>query len=321
VFGIETPLGQGGLLDDSGGGAWWPLYTSLPAERVLNGDMQVVISLYDYAAIANDAAAQALAATGATTVLAALPSYDTGAWSMYDQSHEADLNYHDYMTTELGQLRVRTQNPAFKTYADRFRSYRVTPAVLTAAPPISPPVFYPKPADGFLDTASLPVSLDKISSLTLTVRDQGGAVMASQSLGLVPRGTHQVSWNGRSDGGFAPPGTYSYEVGAVDLAGNRTPPTPIGLVELVRDVTPPRVPLLRIGRAADGRMTLRWHALDDETPDVAITIAVGARHLTLRHLPLAGRRVLPLRAPRRGRTAYIRVADSSGNGIVVRRRR
>ena len=53
--GLGLPLADGGLLGRSRAGRWWPLYRENPSLRVLNGDMQTVISLYDYAAITGDA--------------------------------------------------------------------------------------------------------------------------------------------------------------------------------------------------------------------------------------------------------------------------
>ena len=76
-------MAAGGLLVNSPSGRWWPLYSEQPSLRVLNGDLQAVISLYDYAAITGDAQALAWAQDGARAAIAVLPSYDTGAWSRY----------------------------------------------------------------------------------------------------------------------------------------------------------------------------------------------------------------------------------------------
>src|SRR6185312_1955093 len=86
--GLGRRLAAGGLLVKSATGRWWPLYTEHPSLRVLNGDLQAVISLYDYAAITGDAQALAWAQDGAHTAAAVLPRYDTGAWSRYHGSRE-----------------------------------------------------------------------------------------------------------------------------------------------------------------------------------------------------------------------------------------
>ena len=51
-------------------------------------------------------------------------SYDTGAWSRY-HTREADLGYHDLMTLQLRQLALKSGDPAFRAYADRFTLYRL----------------------------------------------------------------------------------------------------------------------------------------------------------------------------------------------------
>ena len=84
--GLGRPLAAGGLLGRSSGGRWWPLYAEDPSLRVLNGDLQTVISLYDYAAITSDTRALGWAQDGAAAAAALLPKYDTGAWSLYQGS-------------------------------------------------------------------------------------------------------------------------------------------------------------------------------------------------------------------------------------------
>src|SRR4051794_16098087 len=46
--GLGVPTTSGGLLSPDGS-RWWPLYSFDPGLRVLNGDLQVLVSLYDYA--------------------------------------------------------------------------------------------------------------------------------------------------------------------------------------------------------------------------------------------------------------------------------
>src|SRR4051812_20773395 len=101
--GLGRPLAAGGLLVRASRGRWWPLYAEDPSLRVLNGDLQTVISLYDYAAITSDARALRWAQDGAAVAAARLRRYDTGAWSLYQGSEEAPLGYHDLMTLQLRQ--------------------------------------------------------------------------------------------------------------------------------------------------------------------------------------------------------------------------
>ena len=157
--GLGRPVQSRGLVDLTAG-RWWPLYAFNPGQRVLNGDLQVVISLYDYAALTGDPVAAVWAEEGAETALAALPRYDTGAWSMYDQSHESDAGYHALMAEQLQTLAGRLKLAAFQPFAERFADYLVAPPALAPASD-GPLVFYPKPRDGFLDRRRLDVLLDK----------------------------------------------------------------------------------------------------------------------------------------------------------------
>src|SRR4051794_31981473 len=180
----------GGLtLADARGGlrvararAWWPLYAFDPEMKVLNGDLQVVISLLDYGRLTGDARARAWGLAGARAALGVLPRYDTGAWSLYDGRAEADLGYHDLMTHQLGQLADRTGLAGFRLEHRRFAAYRVTPPhVQVAAGPL--PDLYPAPRDGFHDSVSLLGRLDKRATLRLDVLDVRGRMVDSTALG------------------------------------------------------------------------------------------------------------------------------------------
>jgi hypothetical protein len=295
--GFGVPTSSGGLVDASTPG-WWPLYAFDPAHRVLNGDLQVVISLYDYASITGDTTALGWAQQGAQAALTALPAFDTGSWSMYDQSHEADLGYHDLMTTQLGQLAAKSGITDFRLAALRFASYRATPPVITAEAQALPAPFFPDPADGFLDTGAVTGTLSKVSSITMTVLNGDGAVVAAESLGRRPRGPLTITWNGRVGGRPAAPGDYTLAATAVDLAGNRADPVAVGQVRIVRDVTPPQVVRVRVGRS-EGQLRLRWAVRDATTPWVNLTVQVDGRGRRLFHLPQAGVRVVDVTVDRR----------------------
>jgi hypothetical protein len=317
--GLKVSVSQGGLRAPDGT-AWWPLYSFDPGERVLNGDLQVVISLYSYASLAGDDAVKAEAAAGAAEADSVLPDYDTGAWSRYDERHEADLTYHDLMTRQLGQLATMSGLPGFAALASRFALYRTEPPTLTAQPPSMPMRFYPAPVDGFRDTTQLQLHLSKRSQLSLTVRDADGDAVASQSLGWHDGGQVAVTWNGRARGAVAAPGVYDLDVSAVDLAGNRASPTDVGEVEVARDVTPPTIERLRVGRTPDGRLRVSWAVHDTETPSIALDVRVGNERVHLVHLAKVGSAVLPLRPARRAFHAEVRVSDTSGNSTTVTRR-
>jgi hypothetical protein len=313
--GLGRRVAAGGLLVLGPRGRWWPLYAQDPSLRVLNGDLQTVVSLYDYAAITGDAHALAWAQEGARTAAGVLPAYDTGAWSRYQGSREADLGYHDLMTLQLRQLALKSGDERFRVYADRFAAYRVTPPVI-AAPNRARPAF-PTVAGSPRASVRVQARLSKISQVTLVVTDAAGATVAASRLGTYHRGALDVRWNALVRRRPAAPGAYQLWLSATDLAGNRSPRTPVGVADVERDTTPPQVRRLRVGRDG-GRVRLSWAASDDASPRLRLAVAVAGRRTWLR-LPLAGRRTVALPAPRGRFTAWITVTDESGNAVSLRR--
>ena len=133
-----------------------------------------------------------------------LPSYDTGAWSMYDQSHESNLSYHDLVTTFLKNLCTRTTTVIYCDTASRFKTYRKTAPVST---PITQIIRSGKPA-------KLAFTVDKIARVGLTVlAPSGQAVFATSA--VVGHGQHFYNWSRP-----ATAGAYTLRVSATDLAGN-----------------------------------------------------------------------------------------------------
>ena len=316
--GLGVPLAAGGLVSESPGGRWWPLYAEQPSLRVLNGDLQTVISLYDYAAITGDDRALTWAQDGARRAVALLPEYDTGAWSRYHRSREADLGYHDLMTLQLRQLALKSGDPRFRDYAERFTLYRVTLPVIAPTGNRTVRAF---PSVKSSPRADVPVSafLSKISRVTLLVTDAAGATVAASRLGTYRRGPVKVRWNGQVRRRPAVPGDYQLWLTATDLAGNGSLRTAVGVAAIERDTTPPVVRQLRVGRAG-GKVRLRWRLSDDASVRLRMKITVRGRTTTLYRLPPAGRRTLAIPAPRAGFTAFVTIGDESGNELAVARR-
>ena len=71
---------------------------------MLNGFIQSLVGLYDYAGLANSDDGRALFAAGRPRRGVEVPHYDTGAWSLYDQSTESDLSYHTLLRDFLSHL-------------------------------------------------------------------------------------------------------------------------------------------------------------------------------------------------------------------------
>ncbi len=105
---FETPP-SAGVQTKTPAGANYAEYTYAPSDRILNGFIQAVVGLYDYTQITKDPLGLKLFEEGDAEARAATPHYDTGAWSLYDQFSESNLNYHELLTEFLQHLCERTR--------------------------------------------------------------------------------------------------------------------------------------------------------------------------------------------------------------------
>jgi hypothetical protein len=234
-------------------GTLYAEYTYAPSDRILNGFIQALNGLYEYAKLTGDPLGRQLFEAGDAEARAITPSYDTGAWSKYDQYTESNLNYHELLTEFLQSLCQRidqgpptpptlapttkpaTPPPAASSSPAPTISGGATASVATANPPPTPipgDQIYCTTAQRFtadlhtppaiaLLTRALPegvrggvqLSLSKVATVSLTIR-QGGRVVWTNSA-LVEGGRPRLLW-------VTPrkPGTYSVSITAVDLAGN-----------------------------------------------------------------------------------------------------
>jgi hypothetical protein len=118
-------------------GAMYAEYTYAPSDRILNGFIQSLVGLYDYTSITKDPLGLALFEAGDAEARAIVPLYDTGAWSMYDQFGESDLNYHELLTEFLQHLCERTEKgeptaPAAAPTASTPTTGTATPSTTTS---------------------------------------------------------------------------------------------------------------------------------------------------------------------------------------------
>lgn len=106
------------------GGAHYLLYSFNSRLRVLNGQLQAVTGLYDFATVTQDPRALALLQAGELSARAAVPRHDTGAWSLYaDPGAESNLGYHRLVRDFLRNLCERTRAPVYCDTAARFTRY------------------------------------------------------------------------------------------------------------------------------------------------------------------------------------------------------
>jgi hypothetical protein len=105
---FETPPPQG-VQVKTPAGTEYAEYTYAPSDFILNGFIQADVGLYDYTSITKDPLGLRLFEEGDAQARAETPHYDTGAWSMYDQYGESNLNYHELLTEFLQHLCERTR--------------------------------------------------------------------------------------------------------------------------------------------------------------------------------------------------------------------
>lgn len=183
-------------------GPHYLIYSFAPRQRVLNSFIQSLVGLYDYAAISGDSIGAELFRTGELEARLEVPTYDTGAWSLYEPRVESNLSYHELVHGFLEQLCERTAKRVYCVTAERFARYLGEP---------------PRLADLSRHvraghTGPLRFRVSKISQVVLTVR-AGGRTLFRRGAQL-GRGAHSFSWK--------PPrtGRYDLQVSARDLAGN-----------------------------------------------------------------------------------------------------
>jgi hypothetical protein len=131
ALGIFKTPPPSGVRVTSSLGAHYLEYTYAPTDRILNGEIQALVGLYEYTSITKDPTGLQLFEAGDAEERARTPLYNTGYWSMYDQYGESDLNYHELLTEFLQHLceRTRKGEPLTTTPA---------PAPATPAAPTTP---------------------------------------------------------------------------------------------------------------------------------------------------------------------------------------
>jgi D-glucuronyl C5-epimerase C-terminus len=193
-----------GVRDNTANGAFYLIYTYAPNQLVINAHLQAIIGLFDFAKITGDPTAQTLFQQGDAEARAVLPHYDTGHWSLYDQTTESDLNYHELVTGFLDNLCKRTSTPIYCDTAQRFNSYMQEPpgiALTTRQIRAGAP-------------AKITFSLDKVSRVGIVI-SRGGRTFLSTSASF-GHGSRFFTWSRPASAG-----TYDVKLTATDLKGNR----------------------------------------------------------------------------------------------------
>jgi hypothetical protein len=219
---FQTPPPQG-VRVQTPAGAMYAEYTYAPSDRILNGFIQALVGLYDYTAITKDPVGLALFEAGDAEARALTPRYDTGAWSLYDQFGESNLNYHELLAEFLKHLCERTDKgppgsppatptaPAtpvpgdqiYCTTAERFDADLHTPPAIS----LLTKTLHTKQRGG------VQLSLSKEATVQMTVKHGSHVVWSNTA--TVEGGKPRLLWITPAKGG-----TFTVTLTATDLAGN-----------------------------------------------------------------------------------------------------
>jgi hypothetical protein len=217
---FEQPAPEG-VRVSVGDGAHYAQYSFEPRLRVINGFVQSLVGLHDYARIAADGRARALFEDGERRARREVPTYDTGAWSLYSRGtvkRESDLGYHTLLRDFLTSLCNRTAEVTYCGARDHFTAYLDLPPAVEVLPRELRGGRY-----GYI-----PLTLSKISNLTLRI-ERRDRLVHSRYVGTLGFGRRSLGWEVPKKAG-----EYTVELIARDLAGNAA--TEVAPVE----VLPPR---------------------------------------------------------------------------------
>ena len=190
----------------SGVGRHYLIYSFSSGLRVLNGFLQSLVGLYDFADATKDKRAERLFRTGDRAARREIPGYDTGAWSLYASGGaESDLGYHRLVRDFLQSLCDRTKTRAYCGRAKRFDRYLHERTRVD---------FGGVGAVRLGGDANVRFTLSKLSCVTLRVR-RGAKLVHVRKL-VLPRGLRGLSYHPTRAG------RYTVEVQAVDLLNHYT---------------------------------------------------------------------------------------------------
>jgi hypothetical protein len=206
VFRADAPAGVRRVTP---AGNHYLIYSYAPRLLVINGFLQALVGLHDYARISGDPEGQALFEAGDRRARVELPRFDTGAWSLYARGssrRESSLHYHELTRDFLKSLCDRLADDVYCPARERFDAYLAEP----------PAVDLRTRRVRAGTSARLRLNLSKISRVSVRVRQGGRQVFARTGVTL-GRGTRTVSWKVPRR-----TGRRAWTVTATDLAGNTT---------------------------------------------------------------------------------------------------
>jgi hypothetical protein len=130
---LTRPMAEGGVLfedesENNDKNLWIEEYLVDPPTHILNGFMWALWGVFDFWRARGDASAKAIFDRGVKTLLHNLARFDTGYWSLYEQSGTrlkmlASPFYHRLHVVQLRVMSRLTGDARFAVIADRWEGY------------------------------------------------------------------------------------------------------------------------------------------------------------------------------------------------------
>jgi heparosan-N-sulfate-glucuronate 5-epimerase len=126
---LTRQSGEGGVLfTDEEENLWIEEYLVNPPTHILNGFLWALWGVFDYSLACPDSNAKSIFERGAATLTRNLQRYDTGYWSLYEQSGTrlkmiASPFYHRLHIIQLKVMAMLTGEKLFGEVADRWEGY------------------------------------------------------------------------------------------------------------------------------------------------------------------------------------------------------
>jgi len=126
---LTRPIVEGGVLfEDEEKNLWIEEYLVDPPTHILNGFMWALWGVFDYWLARSDAVAREIFDRGVETLVQNLTRFDTGYWSLYEQSGTrskmlASPFYHQLHAVQLRVMSKLTGEVRFAAVAERWEGY------------------------------------------------------------------------------------------------------------------------------------------------------------------------------------------------------
>jgi len=125
---MSRPQADGGVLGELGGRPWPEEYPTRPPSHVLNGAMFALWGWRDVAVGLGSTQAGEHFARGVDSLVANLPRYDTGTWSLYSLfphpiCNRASSFYHDLHVNQLEAMQAFADRPELEVFRRRWAGY------------------------------------------------------------------------------------------------------------------------------------------------------------------------------------------------------